>query len=222
MKQILKYIVARTYKPLLVKYLSSTRTYVYKGIVLEVPPSVFHPRFFFSTKLLFRHIAQFSLAGKTFLELGAGSGLISIYASKKGACVTASDINPVAIKTVRKNASLNKVSLTIIHSDLFAKIPVQTFDIIAINPPYYKKEVVSDSDYAWFCGEAGEYFQSLFKQLRNYVHTGSLVVLILCDGCDIDMVERFALQNKFRLNCVTTSKNLLEKNFIYTIKAVDE
>jgi release factor glutamine methyltransferase len=222
MKRILKYIVARTYKPWLVKHLSRTQSYVYKGIVLEIPPEVFHPKFFFSTKLLLRYVSHLSLSGKSFLELGAGSGLISIFASKKGAQVTASDINPAAVKAVQKNALANNVSLTVIHSDLFDQIPEQVFDVIAINPPYYKKKPVANIDYAWFCGEEGEYFQGLFKDLRRYVQPGSKVILILCDGCDIEMVQRIAAQNCFRLNCVETRQNLLEANFIYTIGIIDE
>src|SRR5688572_15565896 len=118
MKEILKYIVGRTYKPLLVKYLSGTRSYTYEGIVLEIPPQVFHPGFFSSTKLLLRHISNENLKQKTLLELGAGSGLISMYATKKGARVTASDINPVAIKYLQRNAERNQVQLNIIYSDL--------------------------------------------------------------------------------------------------------
>lgn len=79
------------------------------------------------------------LKGKKFLELGCGSGLISIAAAKKGARVTASDINPVAVEFLVKNSEENKVEIEVIESDLFNDIPKQPFDIIAINPPYYKK-----------------------------------------------------------------------------------
>src|ERR1051326_4600356 len=107
MNKIVKYIVERTYKPLLVKYLSKTRTYSYKGIVLEVPPEVFHPGFFSSTKILLRYISKEHLEQKKFLEPGAGSGLLSIYAAKKNAIVTSTDINPVAINYLQKNAETN-------------------------------------------------------------------------------------------------------------------
>src|SRR5690242_9706920 len=116
MKEVLKHIVSRTYKPLVVKYLSKTRVYKYGDIRLEVPPQVFHPGFFFSTKLLLNYVKEFALKDKTFLEPGCGSGLISIYAAKKGATVTATDINPVAIECIRKNSLQNNVELTIIQS----------------------------------------------------------------------------------------------------------
>ena len=104
MKAALKYIVAHTYKPLLIKYLSKIRIYKYEDIELEISPEVFHPGFFFSTSILLNLVKQLPLQGKSFLEPGCGSGLISIYAARKGAMVTATDINPVAIEFLKKNA----------------------------------------------------------------------------------------------------------------------
>ena len=217
MKTVFKHIVARTYKPLLVRYLSKTRIYNYENIQLEIPPQVFHPGFFFSTRLLLKYIKQLSLSGKSFLEPGCGSGLISLYAARKGAIVTATDINPVAIDFLQKNSNSNQVKLTIIQSDLFQNIPVQSFDIIAINPPYYKKQPLTFRDYAWHCGENGEYFENLFKALNNYIHQQSEVYMVFFDGCDIEMITCMAAQNNFNLQCVLIHENLLEKNFILKI-----
>jgi release factor glutamine methyltransferase len=218
LKNVLKHIVARTYKPLLKKYLSQTRVYSYAGIRLEIPPQVFHPGFFFSTKLLLQYITGLSLQGQRFLELGAGSGLISIHVAKNGAIVTATDINPVAIEFLQKNSRQNHVELTIIQSDLFGNIPEQVFDIIAINPPYYKKQPHTPKDYAWFCGKNGEYFETLFKELGSYIHPESEVFMVLFEGCDIELIANLAAQNKFNLQCVHTRKNMLEKNFIFKIE----
>lgn len=218
MKAALRHIVAHTYKPLLIKYLSKIRIYKYEDIQLEISPHVFHPGFFFSTKLLLKYIKQLPLRGQRFLEPGCGSGLISIYAAGKGAIVTATDINPVAIEFLQKNSRMNQVGLTIIHSDLFRNIPIQQFDIIAINPPYYKKQPQTFRDYAWHCGENGEYFETLFNELKNYIHRGSEVYMVLFDGCDIEMIENLAAENEFNLHCVLTHENLLEKNSIFKIE----
>ena len=218
MKQTIKYLTTRLYKPLLVKYLSATRTYTYKGIRLVIPPAVFHPGFFFSTRLLLRYIASLPLQNKLFLEPGAGSGLISLYAARKGAIVTATDINPVAISFLENNRHINRLHINIIQSDLFKQIPQQAFDIIAINPPYYKKQPRTAAEYAWYCGERGEYFVHLFKDLRNYMHAQSVVLMVLCDGCDIQMIKDMAAQHGFKLNCMQTKKNWVEINFIFKIE----
>ncbi len=220
MKRIVKYIVERTYKPLLVKYLSKTRAYSYKGIVLEVPPDVFHPGFFSSTKILLRYISKEHLEHKKFLEPGAGSGLLSMYAAKKNASVTSTDINPVAIEYLKKNAETNGVKLNIVHSDLFQNLSQERFDVIIINPPYYKKQPVSNTDYGWYCGENGEYFQKLFSQLPAYIHHNTNILMVLCDGCDLKMIERLAGENSFQIECVFTKQTMLEKNYIFKINRV--
>ena len=217
MKQIVKYLTTRLYKPLLVKYLSATRSYTYKGISLLIPPAVFHPGFFFSTRLLMHSISTFPLKNKLLLEPGAGSGLISLFAAQQGAVVTATDINPVAIHFLETNRHHNQLPVTIIQSDLFNNIPKQAFDIIAINPPYYKKQPRTAAEYAWYCGEHGEYFQNLFSGLHDYIHEQSEVLMVLCDGCDIPMIHDIASEHEFTLTCIQTKKNWIETNFIFKI-----
>ena len=218
MKAAIKYIVGTTWQPLLKKYLSKTRRYSYKNVHLQIPSSVFHPGFFFSTHLLLRQVKKLSLQDKKFLELGAGSGLISIYASQQGAVVTATDINPVAVKWLHENCRNNNVRIKIIESDVFEGLTHRLFDIIAINPPYYKRSPQSAADYGWFCGENGEYFAKLFGGLKNYIHQETIVLMILCDGCDIEMVKTQALEQNFDMKTFYTRQNVLEKNFIYSIQ----
>ncbi len=220
MKSLAKHIISVTYKPLLKKYLSKTRWYSYKGIHLKIPSQVFHPGFFFSTKILFRYISKEHLNGKTFLELGAGSGLLSIYAAKEGAFVTATDISPVAVECIKTNAEENNVDVDVICSDLFENIPEQTFDFILINPPYYKKKPLSVSDYAWYCGENGEYFQSLFRSMNEYIHQQSKVLMVLCDGCDLSMIKEIAKENSFTMKCVHASATIIERNYIFKIQSL--
>jgi len=217
MRAAIRHIVGMTYKPLLEKYLAKTRIYHHEGLTLSIPPGIFHPQFFFSTKLLLQQVKMQELKGRRFLELGCGSGLISLVAAKKGASVTSSDINPVAIEQLKANSHANGIELRMIESDLFRSIPPQQFDIIAINPPFYKKYPVSSYDYAWCCGEKGEYFQQLFAQLGTYMTSSSIVLMILFEGCDMEMIRTFARENGAELNCIKTTKNLLESNSIYQI-----
>ena len=218
MSTAVKYIVGSTWQPWLKKYLSKTRGYRYKDIRLKVPSSVFHPGFFFSTHLLLDQIKDCPLKNKKLLEPGAGSGLISIYAAKKGAIVTATDINPAAIECLKENGRANGVQIDILTSDLFDAISPQVFDIIVINPPYYKKDPETYSDYAWNCGTNGEYFEKLFCQLKNYTHSQTKILMVLCDGCDLEMIKRMAGKNGCRMELVFSKKNMIEKNFIYRIE----
>ena len=214
--------MSRTYRPLLEKYLTKSRVYFYRGVKISVTAGVFHPGFFTSTKMLWRQIRKLAIEGKSLIELGAGSGLISVSAAKQGARVTSTDINQAAIRCLEINRLQNEVELNIIRSDLFRNIPKQNFDIIAINPPYYKKTPQSMADYAWFCGENVEYFEQLFNDLGDYIHHNSTVLMVLCDGCDLDMIMALASRHGFLCNCVLSQQNLLETNFIFKIERAHE
>ena len=221
MQQLVHYITNKTYKPLLVRYLSKTRPYTYKGIRLQVPPDVFHPGFFFSTKLLLRYISGIELAGKKLLELGAGSGLLSIYAAKKGAQVTAVDISQAALSSLRQNALANAVHLDIIHSDLFSSIKEKSFDLILINPPYYKKNPLTEADHAWYCGEHGEYFEKLFQNLNQYymdhAQPDTEIVMVLSEACDITLIVEKAGRYEFALESFFSKKNIFEWNYLFRV-----
>jgi release factor glutamine methyltransferase len=218
MRGLLKYIIGTTYKPLLVRYLSTTRSYYYRGISLEVPPEVFHPGFFFSTKLLLRSIGQERFQNKRFLELGAGSGLLSIYAAKRGAFVVASDINPIALQTIQINAERNSVEIETVYSNVFDRIEPRVFDFIVINPPYYMRNPATIKEYAWFCGENGEFFEDLFADLASFMNGDSVVLMVLCDGCDIPMIKELANENRLNMRCVYSDKTVIEMNYVFKIE----
>ncbi|MBS1742134.1 MAG: methyltransferase [Bacteroidetes bacterium] len=217
MQTVIKHIVSRTYKPLVQQYLSKTRIYTYKGLKLTIRPEVFHPGFFSSTQLLLQFLLKQPVDKKNFLELGCGSGLISMVIAGKGARVTATDINPIATAQLIKNCKQNNCLIQVIESNLFGNIPLQQFDIIAINPPYYKRNPQQPKEYAWFCGEDGSYFSGLFSSLAQYMHDQTNVYMILCDGCDMVMINTFAAGNGFTMDCVFEKRNLVEKNFIFKI-----
>ena len=75
-------------------YLSKPRDFSYKNISVIVLPGVFHPGFFHSTKMLLGFLNHQDINKKEFLELGCGSGIISVIAMTK-------------IGMVKKAATLN-------------------------------------------------------------------------------------------------------------------
>ena len=204
-------------KPLILKYLSQTRKYTYKGIKIVVYPGVFHPGFFFSTHFLLRFLSTLNLKNAQVLELGAGSGLISIYCHlKKESIVTASDISAVSVSNIKENAAMNKASISVIQSDLFDNIH-SDFDTIIINPPFYPKDPSSESEYAWYCGKDFEYFTKLFSQLTSKAIRTLSIYMILSEDCLIDRIEAIANQNSFKMDLILEKKIWGERNYIYKV-----
>ena len=72
----------------------------------------------------------------TVLEIGCGSGIISIHLAKKGNIVTSVDINPKAVKATKANAKKNDAKLEVFESNMFENLEGRKFDSIVCNPPY--------------------------------------------------------------------------------------
>ncbi|MDY8138858.1 methyltransferase [Aquimarina sp. 2201CG5-10] len=194
------------------------RKYHYDAIEVVVHPDVFPPHLTLSTKILLDFINPIDLKNKTLLELGCGSGIISLYASKKGAQVTATDINPKALDYLKKAKDKNNLQADILYSDLFDQLTNRYFDYIIINPPYYPKTPKTIKEKAWFCGEDFEYFKKLFTQLPNHMTTTSIVYMILSEDCEIDQIKEIVFTTNLDLNLVLEKKVVGEKNYIFQIK----
>jgi len=61
-------------------------------------------------------------------------------------------------------------------------------------------------------------FEKLFAQLGNYIYSDTRILMVLCDGCDLEMITQMAAENGYRMNLLFSKKNMIEKNFIYSIE----
>jgi len=87
-----------------------------------------------TTSLMIAEILRQDLIGKTVLDMGCGTGILSILASMRGAGhINGIDIDSWAVKSTAENAVLNKVSnLEVIQGGAEA-IPGEKFDFIYAN-----------------------------------------------------------------------------------------
>jgi release factor glutamine methyltransferase len=220
MRKIIKRFASFFLIPLTKWYLRKERVYHYKNITVKILPGVFHPGLFYSTKFVLEFLADEDLKNKTFLELGCGTGLISIAAAKAGAHVTSSDLSTKAIENIILNKKINHVEIKTIHSDLFDSIN-EVFDFIIINPPYYGKEVSNENELCWNCGKEFEYFEKLFRQLTKHINNSSSVIMVLTKGCDLQRIFAIAKKSNFDFELIKEKDVLFdEKDFLFRIKAV--
>lgn len=87
------------------------------------------------------------LQGKTFLDLGCGSGIQSVAAASKGCTnITAVDANDLAVHNVQFNMieHFPNQFIQAIQSNWFEKLGGKKFDVIAFNPPYVPSEGKAD------------------------------------------------------------------------------
>lgn len=217
MRSLIKKITHPLLKFLFNKYHSKPREYKYKEVSVLVHPDVFPPHFTLSTKILLDYLSEIDLTNQTLLELGCGSGIISLFAASKGADVTASDINPTAIDFLRSSAEKNGLKVDAVVSDLFLNIEKKEFDYIIINPPYYPKEPDTIKERAWFCGEDFSYFRDLFSQVIAFI-PNSQILMILSQDCEIETIKAIAKSNELEFSAVYETTVSFEKNYIFSIQ----
>lgn len=206
------------YKPIIVRQLKKDRKYKIGNIRIAVKEGVFPPRFFFSTRFLGSFINNMKLEGKQFLELGSGSGYLSVMAALKGAIVTASDINIIAVDNVRLNARINKCKIEAIHSNLFDRLQGLQFDIIVVNPPYYRGLAIKPIDHAFYLGEDDAYYTRFFADLGKHTKPDSQVILVLSEDAKPEIINKIAMKEKFFLKKNSSKSYLAEYFYIYSIE----
>ena len=107
------------------------------GKEFVVLPDVFSPKYFVDTEFFARHVPI--KKDGSFLEIGNGTGVVSIFALLRGArIVVSTDINPQAVKNTKINAKLHGVEkkIVILEGDLFDPVNGMRFDQIFWNPPF--------------------------------------------------------------------------------------
>ena len=219
-RKIKKWILGKTWQRYITHKISRDTIFKIDDIKINVSEGVFHPQYFYSTKYFIDFIKSIDISQHHFLELGCGSGLISVFAYNRGAIVTAIDISKKAVENTISNVRNNDAKATVIVSDLFDELTDKKYDTIFINPPYFKKQPVAEKDYAWYCGNELQYFHKLFSQLKNHLSQDGNAFMILSDECDISGIKNICIKHHFSWQQEKVYMNWLEKNFIFKIKAV--
>ena len=89
-----------------------------------------------------------TVAGKTVLDIGSGSGVVAIAAALAGAKrVIANDIDAFAIAACRLNAAANQAAVDIVDGDLLASGPgaaiVPGCDVALLGDLFYEKDLAA-------------------------------------------------------------------------------
>lgn len=130
----------------------------YKDFSIETDENVYEPSD--DSYLLISALEKIVLKkGSNVLEVGCGTGIISISLSSKVASVVACDINSYAVELALKNVKMNKIdNVQVIESDLFSNVSGK-FDLIVFNTPYLPQDseeaVSGEINHAWDGGADG-------------------------------------------------------------------
>lgn len=156
------------------------------GLDLLVDKRALIPRY--ETEILVDLIINDNSSNKKILDIGTGSGAISLALSKnlKDSKIIGVDISKNAIDLANENKiKLNINNVEFKESDIFSNIE-EKFDIIVSNPPYINKEDFEKLDNklyyepqnALYGGEDGLYFyKKIIKNAKNFLNKNGKIYL---------------------------------------------
>jgi HemK-related putative methylase len=125
-------------------------------------------------------------ADDEFLEVGCGTGVVSIALAKQARRGTAVDINARAVENTRRNAEANDVSnLTVLESNVFEKVE-GTFDVIVCNPPYTNHDARDPID-RMFWDPQDEMKRAFFERVGDYLKPDGRIYFGWANFADIDV-----------------------------------
>ena len=87
-----------------------------------------------TTSMMMDFMLDTVFTGKKVLDMGCGTGILAILASKKGAVkITAIDNDPICCESTKENAALNSIENITVFCGSKEVIPNETFDVILAN-----------------------------------------------------------------------------------------
>ena len=122
--------------------------------------------------------------GQSVLEIGTGSGIVAMYASRLTDDITVTDINFDACELARKNFAENGIeNIEILWGNLFEVVENRKFDVILFNTPYLPTEddevLENTINYAFDGGLNGRKVIDLFlNEVGNHLNDGGIVQMI--------------------------------------------
>ena len=155
--------------------------------------------------------------GQSVLEIGTGSGLVSMYASLLTDDVTATDINYNALELAEKNFKLNNINtIKLEFGDLFEPVKDKKFDVILFNTPYLPTDsddiINDDLNYAFDGGLDGrKVIDRFIDQVSNHLNDKGIVQIIQSSLSDNDRTLDMFDRNGFVAEIAESEKFFFEE-----------
>lgn len=128
-------------------------------------------------------LSKVSLVNEDALEIGAGTGLLSLMvAQKTNLEIDAVEIEPQAAEQATENVAASpwKERIVIHESDILHFAPGKKYSCIFSNPPFYEKEITSQHSNRNVAHHShGLKLEQLFELMKQQLHPDGLFFLLL-------------------------------------------
>ncbi|KAM3551594.1 hypothetical protein MY1884_007645 [Beauveria asiatica] len=172
---------------------SCAHTDIYSASVgnfdIHLHPSVLSPKYFPETVWFGENLPPI-VQGKSFLEVGLGTGLVSLYLAASGSAVAGVDINSKAVEITKKNFESNGRSGHFVVSDVFENVTGK-YDFIFWNHPWAWDGSLQaeDEKLEMFLDEGYVVLKRFISQSKDHLLEGGSVLLGTVPYANLKLIE---------------------------------
>ena len=167
------------------------------GIPIVVLPNVWSPAYDWSSLFYVENLAD--VAGRSFLEIGSGTGVVSVFAGRNGASrVVAVDVNEDAVRNTKRNFErFDIANAEAFVSDGFAAIN-QKFDVVTWNAPYHGARPADELERGC-TDEDYRDIRAFFRNVQDHLNPGGLVVFGFSESGDLPLIRQLISETGLRI-----------------------
>lgn len=171
--------------------------------------------------LLRNTLRDHDVAGRTAVDIGVGSGVITAVLAERFDDVIGVDIDDEAVSYCEERFE-NTSNVTIKQSDRFTEVTADDADIITCNPPYLPSTAGEQDDVAIDGGESGiEYTRAFLDEAQAYLASTGVIYFVASDKADLDSLHDYLDQTPYTYERVTNTRYFFETLYVYTARLTD-
>jgi methylase of polypeptide subunit release factors len=198
----------------------------HKGIKLVNFPNVFSPKYF-TDSFWFAEEVSMIVKDISLLEIGSGTGVVSLFAGLNGASIACTDINPEVVRNTDFNLKQHEISGQCLLGDLYAPLkPGTKFDYIFWNHPFFESDVMiedillrADFDYQY------EGLKRYLAEGHKYLNSNGQLLLGTGNAARLERLEEICEELNLKTKILRTivmpvhpGSELINDYRIYEIK----
>lgn len=163
--------------------------------------------------LIEKHIKNYS--SDSCLEIGTGTGILALEASKYCKKVLAVDIDKEAIDYCKKNIKKKNIKFKL--SDLFSNVEGK-FDLILFNPPYLPNDSLI-KDKALDGGKKGyEIIEKFLNNVNSHLNQDGKILLIFSSLTNKKKIDSLIKKNALKFKELEKQKFFFEEIYLYMVQ----
>lgn len=168
-----------------------------QGVKIAVLPDVWSPAYDWTSSFFVEKLPD--LHGRSFLDIGCGTGVIACFAARAGANrVTGVDINPEAAR----NCALNFAQLGVQNGDAYTIEKFEDIigghDVIAWNAPHHDASPEGMLDRS-AVDEGFAAIRAFFGAIGAHLNQGGLLLFGFSKAGDLALIESLIRDNHFKI-----------------------